>query len=78
MILTDEQAHPASSSRGRIPDAQGVLDRIPGPVVTFNLAGHRAAHMESGAGRLTVGGLTDAGFRMLDLLDRRAGGDWPF
>jgi hypothetical protein len=70
VILTDEQAHPAGGRRGRaLP---------PCLIVTFNLAGHRAAHLESAADRVTVGGLTDQGFRMLDLLDRGARGGWPF
>lgn len=71
VILTDEQTQGGGhGGRG--------LGRVPGLVVTYNLAGYRAAHTESGANRVTVGGLTDQGFRMLDLLDRRARGDWPF
>lgn len=66
VILTDEQAHP-----GRTP-------AVGAPIVTFNVAGYAAAHVKAGPNRVTVGGLTDAGFRMLDLLDRRARGDWPF
>lgn len=81
VILTDEQAHGAPrygyDVRGRL--VQVAADRLPPClIVTYNLAGYRAAHMESGANRVTVGGLTDQGFRMLDLLDRRARGDWPF
>ncbi len=72
VVLTDEQAHDwAGGSVGRaVPAAT--------PLVTFNLAGYQAAHAEAGPNRVTVGGLTDAGFRMVDLLDRRARGDWPF
>jgi hypothetical protein len=66
VILTDEQAHP------------GQVARVTEPIVTFNVAGYQAAHAPSGPNRVTVGGLTDAGFRMVDLLDRRARGHWPF
>jgi hypothetical protein len=84
VILTDEQAHtpgyPAYMGYGysHTRSAQDVLRGITKPVVTFNLAGYQAAHAESGPGRVTVGGLSDAGFRMLALLDARSRGDWPF
>lgn len=72
VLLTDEQA--GMSWQGD----PGTVLPAKVPLVTFNLAGYRAAHMESGPNRVTVGGLSDQGFRMLDLLDRRTRGDWPF
>jgi hypothetical protein len=84
VILTDEQAHtPGFSSAfhygySNTVDPESILRQVQGPIITFNLAGYRAAHLEAGANRVTVGGLTDQGFRMLDLLDKRARGDWPF
>jgi hypothetical protein len=66
VIVTDEQAHDAPE---RLPDV---------PIVTFNVAGYRAAHVAAAANRVTVGGLSDAGFAMLAQLDARRRGDWPF
>ncbi|EFC80177.1 TROVE domain-containing protein [Parafrankia sp. EUN1f] len=66
VIVTDEQAQ---DSPGKLPDV---------PLVTFNVGGYRAAHVEAGRNRVTVGGLTDAGFQMLAAVDARAGGGWPF
>lgn len=66
VVITDEQAH---DQPGRLPDV---------PIVTFNVAGYRAAHTSSGPNRVTVGGLTDAGFAMLGALDVRHRGEWPF
>lgn len=83
VLLTDEQAHGGGAfyggyGYGSTASAEQVLRGIDKPVVTFNLAGYKAAHMESGPGRLTVGGLTDAGFAMLGALDARHRGEWPF
>lgn len=79
VILTDEQAHPAprtvTSRLGRAVRGDALPDCL---VVTYNLAGYRAAQLAAAPNRVTVGGLTDQGFRVLDLLDRRARGDWPF
>lgn len=66
VILTDEQAHDSDTNT---PSA---------PIYTFNLGGYRTAHMQATGNRVTVGGLTDQGFRMIDMLDRRSRGDWPF
>jgi hypothetical protein len=73
LIVTDEQA--AHSRRGD-PTAQ-VPDRV--PVYTWNLAGHRVGHAPSGSGRRhTFGGLTDAAFRMVPLLEAGGRADWPW
>lgn len=67
VVLTDEQAHP-----GYVPEF-GV------PCYTFNLAGYHVAHAPSGEkGFYTFGGLTDAGFRMLSMLDQTGRDSWPF
>jgi hypothetical protein len=85
VILTDEQAHTPgfSASYGygssNTADPETVLRGVRGPIYTFNLAGYRAAHLAAGPMRVTVGGLTDAGFRLVDLLERQRGhADWPF
>ena len=70
VIVTDEQAHYSRSRRRH----RQVPARV--PVYTWNLAGYRAGHGPSGAGhRHTFGGLTDAAFRMVPLLE--AGGTPP-
>jgi hypothetical protein len=70
LILTDEQAVYGDVT-GSVPK-----DRM---VFTWNLAGYRHGHAPSGTGtRHTFGGLTDAGFKMIPLLESGRSGDWPF
>lgn len=68
IILTDEQAH----------DAGGY--GLPGvPIYTFNLAGYRPGHLDSGErGHYTFGGLTDAGFQLVPLIEGARSAVWPF
>lgn len=69
VIVTDEQS------------ATGVNDAIPKavPMYTWNLAGYQRGHAPSGKGnRHTFGGLSDAAFRMIPLLDRGHTATWPF
>ncbi|WP_326811927.1 TROVE domain-containing protein [Streptomyces scopuliridis] len=73
LIVTDEQA--AYSSRG------GPAAQVPAgvPVYTWNLAGYRTGHGPSGeADRHTFGGLTDAAFRMVPLLEAGRDARWPW
>lgn len=73
VILTDEQA-----SYGGYGDVTAAVpkDRM---VYTWNLAGYERGHAPSGTGtRHTFGGLTDAGFQMIPLLEAGRNGDWPF
>lgn len=68
VILTDEQAHDAG--RYQLPDV---------PIYTFNLAGYSPAHLPSGErDRYTFGGLTDAAFSLLPMLEGTRDGRWPF
>lgn len=68
VILTDEQAHDA----GHYP-----LPAV--PIFTFNLAGYAPAHLPSGErNRYTFGGLTDAAFRLVPMLEQSRDGTWPF
>lgn len=70
VILTDEQAERGDVGRA-IPQTT--------PLVTFNLAGYRYGHAPSGTGlRVTIGGLSDAGFKILPLLEAGRNADWPF
>ncbi|MFC9177191.1 TROVE domain-containing protein [Streptomyces sp. NPDC057107] len=73
LIVTDEQA--SSTFRG---DAtRSVPDTV--PVYTWNLAGYRLGHAPSGDGnRHTFGGLSDAAFRMVPLLEAGVSADWPW
>ncbi|MFI2433753.1 TROVE domain-containing protein [Streptomyces sp. NPDC018693] len=73
LIITDEQY---TYSQYGDPTAQ-----VPAgvPVYTWNLAGYRAAHGPSGTGnRHTFGGLSDAAFRMVPLLEAARDADWPW
>ncbi|MBB5931232.1 TROVE domain-containing protein [Streptomyces echinatus] len=73
LIVTDEQYSP---HRHGGPTAQ-VPDHV--PVYTWNLEGYRAGHGPSGTGnRHTFGGLTDAAFRMVALLESGRDGRWPW
>ncbi|MHB9850279.1 TROVE domain-containing protein [Streptomyces krungchingensis] len=73
LIVTDEQA--AYSHYGD-PTEQVPADV---PVYTWNLAGYRPGHGPSGRpGRHTFGGLSDAAFRMVPLLESARDADWPW
>ncbi len=72
LIVTDEQA--AYNRRG------GPTEHIPAhvPVYTWNLAGYRTGHGPSGtANRHVFGGLADAAFRMVQLLESGQSADRP-
>jgi len=49
------------------------------PVYTWNLAGYRMGHGPSGTGqRHTFGGLSDAAFQLIPLLEAGRSADWPW
>ncbi|WP_156724229.1 TROVE domain-containing protein [Streptomyces apocyni] len=77
LIVTDEQYAPHRSG--------APTEQIPAdvPVYTWNLAGYRAGHGASGgasgqANRHVFGGLSDAAFRMVPLLESGRNADWPW
>ncbi|MFH0520555.1 TROVE domain-containing protein [Streptomyces sp. M41] len=73
LIVTDEQY--AASHHG------DPTEQVPAhvPVYTWNLAGYRAGHGPSGKGnRHTFGGLSDAAFRMVPLLESAQDASWPW
>ncbi|MER6128917.1 TROVE domain-containing protein [Streptomyces sp. NPDC001795] len=73
LIVTDEQY--AYSQYGD--PTEQVAAHV--PVYTWNLAGYRAGHGPSGKGnRHTFGGLSDAAFRMVPLLEAARDADWPW
>lgn len=71
MVVTDEQEgvdlHEVSAS---------VPERT--PLITWNLAGEKYGYAPGNVNRLTFGGLTDASFKVLPLLERGRHADWPF
>ncbi|MFF9346247.1 TROVE domain-containing protein [Streptomyces sp. NPDC014734] len=71
LIVTDEQASYATDATAAVPSTV--------PVYTWNLAGYRFGHAPSGTGnRHTFGGLSDAAFRMVPLLEAGRDADWPW
>jgi hypothetical protein len=73
VILTDEQAaqHGHADVTAAVPKDRAVY--------TWNLAGYERGHAPSGTGtRHAFGGLTDAGFQMIPLLEAGRNADWPF
>ncbi|MGW3987712.1 TROVE domain-containing protein [Streptomyces sp. NPDC004830] len=73
LIVTDEQY--THHHRG------GPAEQVPAdvPLYTWNLAGHPAGHGPSGAAnRHTFGGLSDAAFRMVPLIEAARDADWPW
>ncbi|MFI1091082.1 TROVE domain-containing protein [Streptomyces sp. NPDC020917] len=72
VVVTDEQAGS---------DAREVSESVPEavPMYTWNLAGYQAGHAPSGGrNRHAFGGLTDAGFRMVPLLEAGRDARWPW
>ncbi|WP_433650359.1 TROVE domain-containing protein [Micromonospora zamorensis] len=72
VILTDEQAH--------WHNAADVAAAVPAevPVYTWNLAGYRVGHTPTAANRHTFGGLSDAAFAMIPLIEDGINERWPF
>ncbi|MFE3202215.1 TROVE domain-containing protein [Embleya sp. NPDC059237] len=76
LIVTDEQTGNMWTRTGLTVDSI-----VPAhvPVYTWNLAGYRTGHAPSGAAnRHTFGGLTDAAFRMIPLLESGRSATWPW
>jgi hypothetical protein len=72
VILTDEQAH----WHGSADVAASVPAEV--PVYTWNLAGYRVGHTPVASNRFTFGGLTDAAFGMIPLIEAGSRAEWPF
>ncbi|MEV0645178.1 TROVE domain-containing protein [Phytomonospora sp. NPDC050363] len=71
VIVTDEQTD------GRDGDPTAAVPEDV-PVYTWNLAGYKYGHGPSGRNRHTFGGLSDAAFAMVPLLEAGSRADWPF
>lgn len=71
VIVTDEQAHYSYyGDPGQVVPTQV-------PIYTWNLAGYKHGHT-GGENRHTFGGLTDAAFRMVPLIEAGKAANWPF
>lgn len=70
VIITDEQAdaHRYSGVASWVPESV--------PVVTWNLVGYGRGHEAGTKNRWTFGGLTDAAFKVLPLLEAGRSADW--
>lgn len=68
IIITDEQAHY---------DASGASG-ITAPIYTFNVAGYKAGHLPVTNKRYTFGGLNDAAFSAITMLEKAGAADWAF
>lgn len=81
IIITDEQAdYSGSMGRGDWTD-KDPSSIVPAttPIFTFNVAGYAAGHAPSGKkNRYAFGGLTDAGFTAIELLEKGTDQSWPF
>lgn len=67
VIVTDEQT---TSGQDPIPHTV--------PVYTWNLGGYQLGHLAGDRNRHTLGGLTDAAFRMIPLLEAGRNASWPW
>lgn len=73
IVVTDEQ-----NNSGRYHSVDQVVPREV-PVYTWNIAGYRVGSTTSGLGtRHTFGGLTDASWRMVPLLEAGRSATWPW
>jgi len=83
IIVTDEQSdYSGSWGLGRRDwtdkDPSGIVPETT-PIFIFNVAGYAAGTMPSGKkNRYTFGGLTDAAFTAIELLERGNDQEWPF
>lgn len=65
-LITDEQAHDAGPGS------------FPHPVYVWNLAGYAQSGVKAGPGVTVLGGLSDAAFGVVDLLDAGRDARWPW
>ena len=82
IILTDEQADPATAywgvRDGTDKDPSTIIPETT-PLFTFNVAGYHAGHAPSGKkNRYAFGGLSDAAFTAIELLETGSDETWRF
>ncbi|MFE3326708.1 TROVE domain-containing protein [Streptomyces sp. NPDC059176] len=72
VVVTDEQAYLAPY----VDTFAAVPRKV--PVYTWNLAGYATGHASTGPHRHTFGGLSDAAFRLIPLLESGRTAEWPW
>jgi hypothetical protein len=81
VVVSDMQTFPDSRTPAWSAYSGVATDAVPPhvPVYGFNLGGYAPTVIESGSGnRHEFGGLNDATFTMLSLLESRTSAGWPF
>lgn len=83
VIVTDEQSRPGyvTSNMSGVVVEYSINNLIPKttPVYVWNMAGYKASVLNSGGpNRHSFGGLSDASFGLIDLLERRRNAHWPW
>lgn len=73
ILLTDEQ-NQASRYGATVDSALPATT----PLYTWNLSGYRTGHTVSNPYRITLGGLTDAMFQVIPMVERGISGTWPW
>lgn len=68
LVFTDMQDHPSRS--------RGLPANV--PVFVWDLAGYRAANIETGTNRYLLGGLSDQSFKTVQMLESFKPGSWPW
>lgn len=67
VMFTDDQQHDSGLDVSRVPT-----------IYTFNLAGYAPQSLESGRGRYTMAGFSDATFTLMEVLEQQKNASWPF
>jgi hypothetical protein len=75
VIVTDEQAYSTRWGGQAGPASVGIPARV--PIYSWDLRGYQTTSFELGSGRYQLGGLSDASFRLIPLLESSAQG-WPW
>jgi hypothetical protein len=73
ILLTDEQ-----NQTGRYGATVDSVLPATTPLYTWNLSGYRTGHTVSNPYRITLGGLTDAMFQVIPMVERGISGTWPW
>lgn len=80
VILTDEQVNMSGYGGYGYYGVKSLDQIVPADrhVFTFNLAGYAQGHAPTGAFRHSFGGLTDACFSLISMIEQGASGLWPW
>ncbi len=80
VIVSDMQTMPAAVTYANDGAHYGALGAVPAnvPMYGFNLGGYKPTIFPSDTNRVELGGLTDATFRMIPLIEAGRNAAWPF